>query len=883
MFPNLFNGKGKHLVPLELDIFESRPTGKILLGDQQSIGREFLVGHGIDVIVCCSENMFRLCEQLPTQYQQQVLLIDPTSIPQLESVALRDAVAFISRALAAQQNVLIFGETGRGNAAILTAYFLMTQYSISLAQAVNLMERAWNERLVLTRLLCQLAVDFEMYKFRRNSMIVDQDSLLILPEYLEGFERPDHIRGSSFQGPRLLAAILGLFVLILALYFRGFTSRSALPTKARYVPTPAQQTSSDNATIISLPTTPVAEEASSSLLPSFVSFLPSVGLISQTPPSSSSQKEKEAAEAMWAQCRLPTSFTTDLTRQQDALRLWLKSFVELYRTSYEKYTRGIADYDLSSTETQRIQLEIARLQDEEARLAREDELLAAAAIVRQILANEEKLRKFAQDRSQLVQKRLHATVHDYHRRTQQLLGQFPARNASLQALVLASYEDLSHRMQEFDVYIAAQRDLLRTRAAQYEAALTASDEARQAAQLQLQQLLRDAEEARRILEEKIALLTIDLSDVDARLSEWSRRIDDSILGSDVSDPNKNSQQKQHQVKKGQHGIHPPGHPPLPQHQHLNHPQLVQVLQDEVDSLLRTAQLGQQVFLQEIAQHEAEYARWAALLKDLQEEERLLEKHIFEAFAHLRQWQEVLRGAEEVLLIYREPVRDLQRVVAEPCGVLSLEIVSYTATHALSTGALSTACISETLRTLQEEIVRVQTQVDPLHTQYIAARSLYLQKVEQKQRHNDTLAAYALHKESLILQRDYTGAHRIREQIAEEKRQFATIDVDIAQALLRANHVEAEWHQAEQRLTGLIEQLRGLVLEEQKSQYPVQLMPRLLELVEHQEALNSVIAGKQSEKEGENDGEEKKVKVLVQSLYESEQRHLQDLLHQLQKI
>lgn len=863
----------KHSVPLELDLFEPKSVGRLFVGDRQSISREYLFANEIGFVVCCSEDLYSACRTLPTQYNDRITLVDPTFVAQLESPQLKEIMVFIAKGLREHKNVLVFCESGLGKSAILISFFLMKTYHISLAQAINMIERAQAQRLQLNQRLSQLAVDFEMHLFNRNSVMVDQGSLLVLPEYVEG--EPIVQQKKPRTNPlNLLGIIMLLFAVLLALV-------AQMPSQHR------EKVLVDIQNLVEEQTSSTTDSggAADDSLVSMVSSL---------------FKVNERQE-MFEKCRLTPSAASEFLQLRDSLRQVVVSSSDVYQKSYTDYHAGVIQYERSSNLSSIYQQQLLVLSLQEQQLAQQNQLLAAADTVQKIQQIERQMEKLARERKSLVKDRLTPLRDDYYRRVKSIVDGFSTKNDTLHSWIATSTAQLHETQRSLDLFTHDERQKMNDREALYREQVRISQEEVEEARQQLQTLIAQSTSAMESLQARLLGVQSDLQAMDASLSEWTKIIDEAIAvaseGGEVSSRH------------------------LPQHHHRDHPHLIQALRDEIEAIRRTSQLGQQVFTKEIDMHVARYNQALEQLERLEQEKAQFELKVAQAQEHLSRWRRLLDlvvveqdGWHIVLSDLRTVAQHSTTTAAktDAClNVMSLEVTATIATNALSTGALVTDCTGQAIRDLQAHVLHVQNDVEPKHQQYIAAKNEHLKIVEKKRRFNDTIEAMEFQKESLVLQRKYQDAQRVLQDMEEEKRSFETIDQDIARREQYAVAAEVVWHTAERELQRWISDLRVEVAVEQRSLYPqVVLQPRLQSLEERKQALEefrrrvqeahrqvsqatgivatTTAAGAVGTVNAEDDAVLTTASSLIlhtlvdpiAALYDAEARHLQELLAQL---
>lgn len=798
----MFASRQKHAVPLELDLFEQKSVGRLFVGDRLSISREHLFANEIGFVVCCSEDLYSACRTLPTQYNDRITLVDPTFIAQLESPQLKDIMVFIAKGLREHKNVLVFCESGLGKSAILISFFLMKTYHISLAQAINMIERAQAQRLQLNQRLSQLAVDFEMHLFNRNSVMVDQGSLLVLPEYVEG--APIIQQKKPRTNPlNLLGIIMLLFAVLLALV-------AQMPSQHR------EKVLVDIQNLVEEQTSSTTDSggAADDSLVSMVSSL---------------FKVNERQE-MFEKCRLAPSAASEFLQLRDSLRQVVVSFSDVYQKSYADYYTGVLQYERSSNLSSIYQQQLLVLGLQEQQLAQQNQLLAAADTVQKIQQIERQLEKLTRERKSLVKDRLTPLRDDYYRRAKSIVDGFSTKNDTLHSWLATSAAQLHETQRSLDLFTQDERQKMNDREAQYREQVRISQEEVEEARQQLQTLIAQSTSAMESLQARLLGVQSDLQAMDASLSEWTKIIDEAIAvaseGGEVSSRH------------------------LPQHHHRDHPHLIQALRDEIEAIRRTSQLGQQVFTKEIDMHVARYNQALEQLERLEQEKAQFETKVAQAQEHLSRWQRLL----DLIVVEQDGwnivLSDLRTVAqhstttttvkSDAClNVMSLEVTATIATNALSTGALVTDCTSQAIRDLQTHVLHVQNDVEPKHQQYIAAKNEHLKIVEKKRRFNDTIEAMEFQKDSLVLQRKYQEAQRVLQDMEDEKRSFETIDQDIARREQYAVAAEVVWHTAERELQRWISDLRVEVAVEQRSLYPqLVLQPRIQSLEDRNQALEA---------------------------------------------
>jgi hypothetical protein len=860
MFPNFFSSQEKIASPLELDLFEPNPIGKLIIGNQNAIARESLFAYDVGAIVCCSESLYSVCKTLPIQFNTKITMVDPTFIAHLESPQLQEVMMFIADGLKKHKNVLVFCESGLGKSAILTSFFLMKTYHISLAQAVNLIERSQSQRLRLNQSLSQLAVDFEMHLFNRNSMMVDGGTLLVLPDYVEGvrIERPKRQHRS---GPfNLLATIMILFAVIIALL-------AQMPTSQR------EKVLGDIQNLV--------EEQAQTLTPSD-SSVAEESLVGRM----SSLFKTDERQEMFDKCRLSSAAATEFLQARDSLRQVVVSFSEVYQKSYTDYHSGVMQYEKSSNLTSILQQQLLILNLQEQQFAQQDQLVAAADTVQKINQVERQLDKLARERKSLVKDRMSPLRDDYYRRVKAIVDTIPTKNDTIRGWITASSGSLSETKSTLNTFVHQERVKMEEREGAYREQVRISQLELEEAKQQLQALITQSNEAMESLQNRLAGVQIDLQEMDQSLSQWTKIIDSAIA-------------------VASEGSEAPKH--LPQHHHRDHPHLIQALRDEIEAIRRTSLLGQQVFAKEIETHTAKYQLALELLQKLEQEKLLFESKVTQANQHLSRWQALIDYTETEQQGFSIPYADmwvvsqhLRTSQSECLNVMSLEVTATIATNALSTGALVTECTSREIRDLQAHVLQVQSDVEPKHQQYIIAKNEHLKIMEKKRRFNDTIEAMEFQKESLVLQRKYQEAQRILQDIAEEKRAFETIDEDILRKEQFANAAEIVWHNAERELQRWISELRVEVAQEQRTLYPNEVLaPRLAVIVERMQSIQAfqkqlVVASRilqQSASSTPATEDDVVANVInnvaaspildpIRSLYDAERQHVASLIDQL---
>eukprot|EP01033_Poteriospumella_lacustris_P005567 gene5567-3978_t len=670
-----------------------------------------------------------------------------------------------------------------------------------------MIERAQAQRLQLNQRLSQLAVDFEMHLFNRNSVMVDQGSLLVLPEYVEG--EPIVQQKKPRANPlNLLGIIMLLFAVLLALV-------AQMPSQHR------EKVLVDIQNLVEEQTSSTTDSggAADDSLVSMVSSL---------------FKVNERQE-MFEKCRLTPSAASEFLQLRDSLRQVVVSFSDVYQKSYADYHTGIIQYERSSNLSSIYQQQLLVLSLQEQQLAQQNQLLAAADTVQKIQQIERQMEKLTRERKSLVKDRLTPLRDDYYRRVKSIVDGFPTKNDTLHAWMATSAAQLHETQRSLDLFTHDERQKMNDREAQYREQVRISQEEVEEARQQLQTLISQSTSAMESLQTRLLGVQSDLQAMDASLSEWTKIIDEAIAvaseGGEVSSRH------------------------LPQHHHRDHPHLIQALRDEIEAIRRTSQLGQQVFTKEIDMHVARYNQALEQLERLEQEKAQFEMKVGQAQEHLSRWRRLL----DLVVVEQDGwnivLSDLRTVAqhstttttaaavaaavkTDAClNVMSLEVTATIATNALSTGALVTDCTGQAIRDLQAHVLHVQNDVEPKHQQYIAAKNEHLKIVEKKRRFNDTIEAMEFQKESLVLQRKYQDAQRVLQDMEEEKRSFETIDQDIARREQYAVAAEVVWHTAERELQRWISDLRVEVAVEQRSLYPqVVLQPRLQFLEERKQAL-----------------------------------------------